>query len=176
MERKTDSMSLLDSHASEYKYLSPELQKSIAHMLRRYPTRRAVVSQALWLIQDSYGCVPLQAQNELARYLNVPAVWIREVVSFYSMFHESPSGRYHIHFCGNLPCSLRGGRTFLTYLLQRLGLRRPGLTEDGQIEVEQVQCLGACEIAPVMQVNGEYLGPLDETVIDRWLVQARQDS
>ena len=157
---------------TEYAYLTESVRARINELLKRYPKKRAVVTQALWVIQENFGAVPLEAQKELADYLEIPPVWIREVMTFYNMYHETPQGEFHVHFCGNLTCSLRGGRKLLKRLLDLLGLREPGIMPDGRVCVERVECLGACEIAPVMQVNGEFVGPLDEESIARWAREA----
>ncbi len=157
----------MSSHAeSAYRYLTPEVCARIEALRPRYPDRRALLLPALWAVQEAHGWVPLEAQAELAAYLGVPAVWVHEVVSFYSMYHDRPVGRHLIYVCGNIACSLRGARRLLRYLLNRLGVAERAVTPDGLFTVERVQCLGACELAPVVQVDGEFIGPVDEARLD----------
>lgn len=164
----------MSSHVEPvYRYLTPEVCARIEALRSRYPDRRALLMPALWAIQEAHGWVPLEAQTELAAYLGVPPVWVHEVVSFYNMYHERPVGRYLIYVCGNIACSLRGARRLLRYLLDRLGVAERAVTPDGLFTVERVQCIGACERAPVIQVNGEFIGPVDEAQLDDLIATLR---
>jgi len=164
----------MSSHVEPaYRYLTPEVCARIEALRPRYPDRRALLMPALWAVQEVHGWIPLEAQNELAAYLEIPAVWVHEVVSFYNMYRERPVGRYLIYVCGNIACSLRGARRLLRYLLNRLGVAERAVTPDGLFTVERVQCIGACELAPVIQVNGEFIGPVDEARLDDLIAALR---
>ena len=174
MERSESPTVETGTAEKEYRYLTPAIREAIDQLIPCYPERRPVVTQALWLIQDHWGFIPLDAQAELAAYLDLPLVWIREVVTFYNMYHERPIGAHLIYFCCNISCSLRGARQLYRYLLEKLGIADRETTPDGNITVEKVQCIGACELAPVMQIDGEFVGPVDTTVIDEWIERLRQ--
>jgi len=158
---------------SAYRFLTPEVRARIEALRPRYPDRRALLMPALWVIQETHGWIPLEAQAELAAYLEVPSVWVHEVVSFYNMYRERPVGRYLIYVCGNIACSLRGARRLLRFLLDRLGVAERAVTPDGLFTVERVQCIGACELAPVIQVNGEFIGPVDEARLEDLITTLR---
>jgi NADH-quinone oxidoreductase subunit E len=158
---------------SAYRFLTPEVRARIEALRPRYPDRRALLMPALWAIQEAHGWIPLEAQAELAAYLEVPSVWVHEVVSFYNMYRERPVGRYLIYVCGNIACSLRGARRLLRFLLDRLGVAERTVTPDGLFTVERVQCIGACELAPVIQVNGEFIGPVDEARLEDLITALR---
>ncbi len=159
-----------------YRYLTESVRQRIAELLRRYPHRRAVLLPALWVVQETHGYISLEAELEIARFLEIPPIWVHEVVTFYHMFHTEPVGRYLIYVCGNLSCALRGGRRLLHHLLRQLGVEERQTTPDGLFTVERVQCIGACELAPVIQVNGTFYGPMDPQRLDELLAQLRAES
>ena len=134
--------------------LSPELTQRICAEFPKYPEKRAVLLTALHFVQEaSGGWVPSDVVPELARLLEIPVIDVWEVISFYSMFHAEPVGRYHLQVCTNLPCCLRGARAVVRAVERALDIRPGERTEDGMFSLGEVECLGSCGTAPVLQVN-----------------------
>jgi NADH-quinone oxidoreductase subunit E len=92
---------------------------------------------------------------------------VHEVVTFYTMFWEQPTGRHVIAVCHNLSCHLAGAQEILAHLTARLGVEPGETTEDGRITLQAVECLCACEIAPMLQVDDRYEGNLTCAKVDR---------
>ena len=117
-------------------------------------------------IQEKEGFISLQTEENMAAYLDVPVVHVHEVVSFYHLFHRTPKGRYHFSVCQTTACALRGSEALIEHLQDRLGIKSGETTPDGKFSLSVVECLGACELAPVMQGNKEYIGCLNKKKID----------
>ncbi|HXJ84742.1 MAG TPA: NADH-quinone oxidoreductase subunit NuoE [Candidatus Methylomirabilis sp.] len=134
--------------------LSPELTQRIRAEFPKYPEKRAVLLTALHFVQEECGgWVPKAAVPELAALLEIPEIDVWDVISFYSMFYAEPVGRYHLQVCTNLPCCVRGARGVVRALERALDLRPGERTEDGMFSLREVECLGSCGTAPVLQVN-----------------------
>lgn len=147
--------------------VTPELKSKTDAIVARYEVRRASLLEILRLIQDTYGHIWLEAEQEVAEYLEIPAVDVREVMTFYSLFYDKPKAQTRFQVCRTLTCSLLGGEEILRYLEERLGVKPGQITSDGKFSYHPVECLGACELAPMMQVSdGEYVGPLTKEKIE----------
>lgn len=152
---------------------SPEEEKKIAWLFTRYPTKTAVCIPLLWMVQEKYGWVPEEAVEVIARYCNVPPSHVYSVVSFYTMFNRAPIGKAHLQLCTNLSCQLMGSEHMLDCLRKKLGIELGQTTPDGMFTLSEVECLAACEMAPMIQVNDEFVGPLDEKGLDDLLGRLR---
>jgi len=105
----------------------------------------------------------------------MPAVAVREVVTFYNMYNQQPVGRYKLNVCTNLPCQLRNGHRALDHVCERLGVQPYGTTADGLFTVQPSECLGACADAPVMLVNDrEMLSFMTHERLDELLTTLRR--
>lgn len=136
--------------------LSPELKQRIVAEFPKYPEKRAVLLTALHLVQaEQGGWVRPDVLPELAELLEIPQIDVLEVIEFYSLFHSAPVGRHHIQVCTNLSCCLRGARQVVEALSEALDLRPGEVSEDGAFSLAEVQCLGSCGTAPVLQINNE---------------------
>jgi NADH-quinone oxidoreductase E subunit len=134
--------------------LSPQLEERIRAEFPKYPEKRAVLLSALHFVQEERGgWVPRDAVPELAALLEIPVIDVWDVISFYSMFNAEPVGRYHLQVCTNLPCCIRGARAVVRAFERVLDLRPGERTEDGMFSLREVECLGSCGTAPVLQVN-----------------------
>ena len=141
---------------------SKENQEALEELLRRYPSREALMLPALWKVMEQEGYVSLEAIDAVADFLEVPPIKVYGVVTFYSMFHDKPIGRHHIQLCRTLSCELCGKGEILSHLKERLGIDVGESTEDGRFHLSQVECLGSCGSAPVMQIDDtlyEHLTP-----------------
>src|SRR5215472_15842477 len=158
--------------------LSPELIQRIRAEFPKYPEKRAVLLTALHFVQEEHGgWIPKSLVPELAELLEIPVIDVWEVISFYSMFHAEPVGRYHLQVCTNLPCCLRGARGIVRAFERILDLRPGERTKDGMFSLGEVECLGSCGSAPVLQVNNRrYEEGLSPGNIDGLVARLRQES
>jgi len=142
--------------------LSDELRARIVAEFPKYPEKRAVLLTALHFVQAEHGgWIPPETIEPIAELLEIEPIAVAEVISFYSLFHAEPVGRYHIQVCTNLPCCLAGARGVVRRLEQELSILSGEVTEDELFSIAEVECLGSCGTAPVLQVNNE---PYVETV------------
>lgn len=150
------------------------LDNKAIEILARYEEKRAATLPLLWLVQDALGHIPPEGEQWVADKTEQAVVHVREVVSFYTLFHTRPVGKQHIQVCVSLPCVLRGARGVLARLEERLGIGAGQTTPDEKVALSTVECLCACEAAPAAQVNRQYVGALDGSRLDDLLKQALQ--
>jgi NADH-quinone oxidoreductase subunit E len=151
--------------------LSAESQQKIHTLLERYPSRRAVMLPALHLATQEFPYIDDEVCQAVADLLQVPMVDVKGVATFYSMFPTAPHGKYLIQLCINLPCSLNGARRLLRYLESKLGIAAGETTPDGRCTLRGMECLAACDQAPMMYVNEEQYNCLTEEKLDQILRQ-----
>jgi NADH-quinone oxidoreductase subunit E len=136
--------------------LTPEREQQVDELLTRYPIKRSAVIPVLWLVQEQYGWISLDAMKYVAQRLSLTPEQVREVVTFYSMFYDRPMGTYSLQVCCTTPCMLLGSDDLIAHIEKKLGIKRGGeITPDGLFSVHQVECLGSCDTAPMLQVNRE---------------------
>lgn len=138
---------------------TPDNKKVIDAILKQYPLGRqsSAILPLLHLAQrQSGGWLPQPAIEAVATLLNMPFIRAYEVATFYTMFNLKPVGKYHIQVCRTTPCWLRGSDDILSACESRLGIKPGEVTSDGQFSLTEVECLGACINAPVIQVNDDY--------------------
>lgn len=136
--------------------LSEELKQRIADEFPKYPEKRAVLLTALHFIQAEHdGWIPPGASKEVADLLEIHQIDVEEVISFYSLFHSEPVGKFHIQVCANLSCCLQGARPLVRAFEEKLDIRSGEVTDDGVFSIAEVECLGSCGTAPMLQVNNE---------------------
>jgi NADH-quinone oxidoreductase subunit E len=130
----------------------------IEALLARYPDKSAALLPALRVIQDEAGYITREAEAWVAEKLSLQPIRVREVLTFYTMFRRRPLGRTVIRICRNLSCTLAGAEDIIGFLRERLGLGSGDTTPDGRISLDIVECLGNCDQAPCLQVNGDDRG------------------
>ena len=149
---------------------SPAHQKKIKQILAKYPKDRAhsAVMPLLDLAQIQHGWISPQVMETVAEVLKMPLIRVQEVATFYSMHHVQPVGKTVINVCTTTPCWLRGSDDILEVCKHKLGIK-PGETKH-DISLFEVQCLGGCVNAPLVQINDRYVEDLNaqrfEAVID----------
>ena len=148
------------------------LEPQARDIIRRYDQPRAAMLPLLWLVQENAGYIPSEAEFWVGRLLGVAVSHVREVVSFYTMFRLKPAGRRELRVCTSLPCRLCGADAVLAQIKDRLGIGPGETTPDGELTLTEVECLCACEIAPMAQFDDRYIGPLDSETADALLRQA----
>jgi NADH-quinone oxidoreductase E subunit len=125
-------------------------------LIKRYPTRESMILPSLWLIQEQEGWISQEAIAYAADRIGTWASAVYEAVTFYTMYQLHPMGRNHICVCRTLSCWLRGKQEIIDYLKNEIGITPGQISEDGRFSLEEVECLGHCGTAPVVQVNGEF--------------------
>ena len=120
-------------------------------LVAKYPTKRSAVMPTLWLIQDRYGHVSDAAVSWTAEQLEISEAKVREVLSFYFMYRETPQAEYVLQVCHNISCHIMGARQVMARLEKTLGIRVGETTPDGRFALEGVECLGACGMGPCLQ-------------------------
>ena len=144
-------------------------QEEIKELLARYPSPRSGMLPLLWMVQEKTGWVSQEAMAEVAEILGCTTAEVYEVVSFYTMFQQKPTGRHHIALCDTLSCAICGAFEIAEYLKAKHGIEKGKITADGRFSLELVECIGACNFAPAMLL-GEYLhGDLTPETLDRLL-------
>jgi NADH-quinone oxidoreductase subunit E len=136
-----------------------------------YPDRRAALLPVLRLAQDAFGHISPAAELYVAGLFDLAPAHVHEVVTFYTLFFQRPVGRHVVAVCHNLSCALAGAEDVIAHLQSRLGIEPGETTPDGRVTLLRVECLCACELAPMLQVDGEYVGPLDRPAVDRMLAE-----
>lgn len=127
----------------------------------RYPTRESMILPSLWLVQEQEGWVCQEAIAYIADRIGTFASKVYEAATFYTMYHLHPMGKNHICICRTLSCWLRGKQEIVDYLRTEIGIAPGQISDDGRFSLEEVECLGHCGTAPVVQVNGEFYENMD---------------
>jgi NADH-quinone oxidoreductase E subunit len=144
---------------SEAFQFSSENLKKIEKIIAKYPQGRqaSAVLPLLDLAQRQCGgWLPQLAIEEVAHLLKMPVIRVFEVASFYTMLNLTPVGKYHLQLCGTTPCWLRGAAELKEVCSQKLGIQEGEITPDGKFSLVEVECLGACVNAPVVQINDDF--------------------
>ena len=133
--------------------VSDELRSKIEEAMARYPDRRSAAIPALHAAQDEHGWCSPEAIAEVACVMRLTPAYLTSVATFYDMLSTRPKGRHNVYVCTNISCSLRGADEVYEAMVAAVG-------DDPEITVREFECLGACDIAPMASVDGEYVGPL----------------
>lgn len=139
---------------------NPDNEKKIDVLLRKYPSnyKRSAVIPMLFIAQEQNGnFLSLSAMNKVAEILEMPPIDVYEVASFYTMFNRTKVGRFHLQVCGTTPCMVRGAEKIISALEDHLHIRLGETTPDMMFTISEVECLGACVNAPMMQVNNQWV-------------------
>jgi len=150
---------------------SPELEARFSKLLTSYPPgrQRAAMIPMLLYGQDEVGHVSDELIDEVARRVGVTALQVNEVLTYYSMLHRKPLGKYHVQICTNISCLLWDGDKLWEQACEKLGIGHKEVTADGLISLEEVECIGACSWAPAIQVNYDFHHFVTPEQLDRLL-------
>jgi NADH-quinone oxidoreductase E subunit len=134
---------------------TPENRLRLEAIARHYPPegRRSALLPALYLAQRQHGFVSQNAIRHVADVIGCTPAEVEEVVSFYTMFYTRPTGRFVVQVCRTLPCALRGAEQVTERLIEALGTGVNGSDPHGTFSLQEVECLGACDRAPVVMIN-----------------------
>ena len=157
--------------------LSDQAVSRIEALAAQYPKgkSKSAVVPALYVAQrDSDGWLPREVMDEVAEVLDLPASHVYGVASFYSMFYRTPVGKNMVQVCGTSPCRLCGAAELLETFEKKLGIKAGETTEDGEFTLVEVECLAACDKAPMAQINQDYYENLDDAKVDEILAALRK--
>jgi NADH-quinone oxidoreductase E subunit len=149
-----------DSHAHEphTPVFTGAAKKELDTLLTRYPTKMAALLPALWIVQRERGWVSEDSMAEVSDLLELTPAYVKGVVTFYTMYHQHPVGKYFIQVCTTSPCGLCGAEETVKSLLQHTGTGELGVTSrDGRFTVIEVECLGACGFATPIMINEDFI-------------------
>jgi NADH-quinone oxidoreductase subunit E len=161
--------------------LLEKYSNEIEKILNKYPPdrKRSAVLPLLYIAQHEYGYCTEEAIRDVAGIVGVEPTEVESVVGFYTLFYDKPIGKHVVQICNDLPCALRGSDQFLDHACKKLGVDRHKVehggdtTADGEFTVESVVCLAACDKAPMMQIDLEYLERLSNEDFDRIIDEMR---
>jgi NADH-quinone oxidoreductase subunit E len=155
--------------------LSESLLDEIRELPGKYPQPRSAVMPALDLAQEELGHLTPDAMSEVADALQLDPGYIEGVATFYTLFHHQPVGKHRFYVCTNLSCSLRGSAAVVDRLRSTIGVKGPDeLSGDALFSYEEVECLGACEYAPVCRLDHSYHHDLTPEKIDLLVAERRK--
>jgi NADH-quinone oxidoreductase subunit E len=151
--------------------LSPQLEAKFQQLLSNYPEgrQRSAMIPMLMYAQDEIGSVTKELIEEVARRVGVFPLQVEEVMSYYSMLHPKPLGKYHVQVCTNISCMLVGGTELWDDACHKLGVGHKEVTPDGLFSLEEVECMGACSWAPAVQINYDFYHNVTPEKLDQLL-------
>lgn len=133
-----------------------EVKKRFDQVLTRYPNKEAALLPTLHLVQETWGWISPEAVHYVGNLLDLSPATVFGVVSFYDMYNQKPVGKYQLRVCTNLSCMVSNAYDIFEGLCEKLNVQPHETTKDGLYTVVEVECLGSCGTAPVVQVNNDY--------------------
>jgi NADH-quinone oxidoreductase subunit E len=153
---------------------SPETAARFDKLVTIYPVKRSALVPMLLYAQDDIGYISDAVVAEVAERIGITELEVRNVLSYYSMLRTKPVGKYHVQVCTNISCMLRDGYATLEHCRHKLGIGHKETTADGLFSLEEVECLGVCCWAPVVQVNYDFYDQLTPEKLDKVLDDYRE--
>ena len=150
--------------------LAKKYPKEVKQILAKYPLeyKRSAVMPLLYLAQREEGYITKDAMRDIADTLEISLTDVGTIVGFYTLYHDNKEGKYRMQVCTDLPCALRGADQFMESLCANLGIKVGETTPDGLITLEAVNCLAACDRAPMFQIqSGDGLKYYEDMTVDK---------
>ena len=135
--------------------LSEKAKEQIRVLATKYPDKRSALMPALHLAQREVGHLPDEVLDDIAAIVGVSRTEASSVATFYTMYTREPRGKHTVMFCTDLPCALRGAEQMMEHLEHKLGCKAGQVSADGKISIHEAECLGGCDHAPTMLIDGE---------------------
>jgi NADH-quinone oxidoreductase subunit E len=148
---------------------SPDQLAEVRRLQSLYPDRRGALLPVLHMAQETFGYISLPVEEYVGGLFELSPAHVHEVVTFYTLYFQQPKGRHVVAVCHNLSCYIAGSRDILAHVKRRLGIEVGETTDDGRITLQSVECLCACEAAPMAQVDDRYELNLTPDRVDRIL-------
>lgn len=152
----------------EFKFTQENLNR-IEKEIKKYPERKPAIMAALYIAQEQNGYISMEVIKEVADILRMTHAEVLGVVTFYTMYHQKPMGKYHIQVCTNVSCMLRGGYDIWNQVKSKLGIDNMGVTSDHKFSLEEVECMGSCGTAPMIAVNEDFYENLSREKVEEIL-------
>ena len=159
------SLKKVNSEQPKIFEFNEKFQNAAEEILKRYPekNKKSAVMPFLYLAQkQNNNWIPLAAIKYISKYLSMPYISVYEVATFYSMFNLAPVGKYFIQVCTTTPCLIRGADKIVQVCKKKISEKENKISKNGECSWTEVECLGACVNAPMMQINKDYFEDLDE--------------
>lgn len=154
--------------------LSEHVLDEIRGLPAHFPQPRSAVMPALDLAQEEIGYLTPEAMSEVAELLALDPGYVEGVATFYTLFHTRPVGKHRIYLCTNISCKLRGADDLLEHAMKAVGVKDfDDVSADGLFSVEAVECLGACEYAPMMRLDHSYHYDLTPEKLDALIAERK---
>src|SRR5208337_5019266 len=153
--------------------LSPEILRQVDEIINRHKDQVGALMPVLQEVQEAVGYLPPAVQERIAAGLKIQGSEVFGVMSFYSMYTWKPKGKYVVRMCESPPCHISGAGNMLQALESELGVKVGETTPDSLFTLEKSACLGVCEVAPAMQINGVVVGNLTPAKIKQVLADYR---
>ena len=156
-------------------HYTPENRARLEEIATRYPAeqRRSAILPALYLAQEQQGYITANAMREVASAIGCTPAEVEEVVSYYTMFHTKPVGKYLLQVCRTLSCALNGAERITEALQRKLGIMPGESDASGEFTLMEVECLGACDRAPVVMINDHWQEDVQADEVDRLIDDLR---
>jgi NADH-quinone oxidoreductase subunit E len=152
---------------SPLQQFSAEQLAEVRRLQGLYPDKRGALLPVLHMAQETFGHISLETEEYVARLFDLAPAHVHEVTTFYTLYFRERPGRHVVSVCHNLSCHLAGAQDIIAHLRARLGIDVGETTEDGNVTLLAVECLCACEAAPMMQVDDRYELNLTRDKVDR---------
>ena len=146
-------------------------------LIKKYPEgkQQSAVMALLYLAQkQNENWIPLVAMKYIAKFLNIPYIKVYEVATFYTMYNLSPVGKYFFQICTTTPCMIRGAYDLVNVCKKKISDKEKQLSKDKTCSWMEVECLGACINAPMMQINDDYYEDLDKAKTEKIINQIQR--
>ncbi len=150
-----------------------EAKKRFEWILTRYPNKESALLPTLHLAQGVWGWISPEVVHYVGSLLDLSPATVFGVVSFYNMYNQKPVGKYHLQVCTNLSCMVTRAYDIYEHLCEKLQVNPGQTTPDGLYTVTEVECLGSCDTAPVVQINNDYHENMSVEKIDKMLQQLK---
>ena len=163
----------------EFFEFSKENLQEAEKEIKKYPKdkKASAILSLLYLVQKQHhNWIPLVAIKYIAKFLEIPYIQVYEVSTFYSMFNLSPVGKYFIQVCTTTPCMIRGSKKIVDICKKHISKKQNELSENKLCSWMEVECLGACVNAPMMQINQDYFEDLDSNKTEEIVLQLLNDN
>jgi NADH-quinone oxidoreductase subunit E len=166
---------VVGTNGTPFRYSEAALAE-VRGLVTKYPEGRgkSAILRALHIAQEeNHGWLSTSAMDAVAEALGITPIEVYEVASFYSMYNLEPVGKYVLEFCQTGPCAIEGAERIIEYTKQKLGIGKNQTTPDQMFTIKQVECLGACGYAPMMQLGKHYREHLTREKVDAIIEECR---
>ena len=152
-----------------------EFKSKLDVLVAKYPSKKSAVMPALYLAQEHVGWVSKEAITWVSEALDLPPAHVESIATFYTMYYKRPVGKYHIQLCRTLSCMLCGAKNLTKFLKERLKVNAMQVTTDGNWSWEEVECLGSCGTAPMVQINDVFFENLTPETLSTLMDQIEKE-